>query len=270
MCRACYSAMKLVMRRIFFIVLSMCLLACAGNSTHAPVVERRMPVDYVPENHTVVRGETLYSIAWRYGLDHDRLTAANRIRSPYLIHPGQKLSLKTASSATKIKDSEKTHNTTAAGANKRAVSSASNKTKSFAGNNRKSSSTKNSSANSGKWYWPASGRLLTGYSGRGKVHKGIDIGGNIGDAVKSTQAGTVVYAGSGLTGYGKLVIVKHNSQYLSAYAHNSRILVAEGRSVKAGAKIAEMGRSGSTQTKLHFEIRRQGKPVDPLGLLPKR
>jgi lipoprotein NlpD len=88
--------------------------------------------------------------------------------------------------------------------------------------------------------------------------------------VYSTQAGTVVYAGNGLVGYGNLVIIKHNARYLSAYAHNSRILVSEGQRVRAGMKVAEMGSSGTSRPMLHFEIRREGKPVDPMVLLPLR
>ncbi len=257
MWRGCCPAIKLAVQRAFFVVLSINLVACA-NSTHAPVVELRAPVTYVPASHTVTRGETLYSIAWRYGLDHKTLAAKNRIRSPYLIQPGQKLSLKSAGvdnkASTKTKQASTNYTASTSGGRKKATKPTSNK----------------ATINKDKWYWPAKGSLLKGYSNSGKIHKGIDISGNIGDAVKSTQAGTVVYAGSRLAGYGKLVIVKHKGQYLSAYAHNSRILVSEGQLVKAGSKIAEVGRSGSTQVKLHFEIRLQGKPVNPLKLLPRR
>lgn len=255
---SCCSALKLATWRLFFTALVISLVACAGNSAHAPVVERRAPVTYVPTSHTVVRGETIYSIAWRYGLDHKALAAKNRIMPPYLIQPGQKLSLRSSGvdskAGAKRKHTQTTYTAGATGDRKKAKKSASNK----------------AVPNKDNWYWPAKGRLLKGYSNSGKIHKGIDISGNIGDAVKSTQAGTVVYAGSRLAGYGKLVIVKHKGQYLSAYAHNSRILVSEGQAVKAGSKIAEIGRSGSTQTKLHFEIRLQGKPVNPLSLLPRR
>ena len=258
MWRGCSSAIKLAVWRALFVVLTISLVACAGNSTHAPVVERRAPVTYVPASHTVTRGETLYSIAWRYGLDHKTLAAKNRIRSPYLIQPGQKLSLKSAGAdskaSAKTKQAPTNYTASTSVGRKKATKPASN----------------NAALNKDKWYWPAKGRLLKGYSNSGKIHKGIDISGNIGDAVKSTQAGTVVYAGNRLAGYGKLVIVKHKGQYLSAYAHNSRILVSEGQLVKAGSKIAEVGRSGSTQIKLHFEIRLQGKPVNPLKLLPRR
>ncbi|MEP5567540.1 MAG: peptidoglycan DD-metalloendopeptidase family protein [Halioglobus sp.] len=102
------------------------------------------------------------------------------------------------------------------------------------------------------------------------VHKGIDIGGNRGDAIQAVAAGQVVYAGTGIVGLGELVIVKHNDIYLSAYGHNNTLMVSEGDVVAAGQKIAEKGSSGTDSVRLHFEIRREGKPIDPLRLLPKR
>ncbi len=118
------------------------------------------------------------------------------------------------------------------------------------------------------WAWPAGGKLIAGFVDG--VNKGVDIAAKPGDPVLAAAAGKVVYAGSGLRGYGKLVIIKHNPSFLSAYAHNSLILVKEGQGVNKGQKIAEAGASDSDQPMLHFEIRRQGKPVDPLKLLPSR
>ncbi|MCM8596754.1 peptidoglycan DD-metalloendopeptidase family protein [Accumulibacter sp.] len=118
------------------------------------------------------------------------------------------------------------------------------------------------------WSWPASGKLIGTFSEGG--NKGIDIQGKAGDAVLAAAGGKVVYSGTGLRGYGKLVIVKHNNAYLTAYAHNQNVLVKEGQSVTKGQKIAEMGNTDADQVKLHFEIRRQGKPVDPLKHLPPR
>jgi len=115
--------------------------------------------------------------------------------------------------------------------------------------------------------WPARGKLVTGFSDTANL-KGIDIAGKAGQPVLASAAGKVVYAGTGLRGYGKLVIVKHNADYLSAYAHNREILVKEGQQVTKGQKIAEMGNTDSDQVKLHFEIRQRGKPVDPLRFLP--
>jgi lipoprotein NlpD len=117
------------------------------------------------------------------------------------------------------------------------------------------------------WLWPATGKLVTGFSDNANL-KGIDIAGKVGQPVLASAGGKVVYAGSGLRGYGKLIIIKHNKNYLSAYAHNKDILVKEGQQVARGQKIAEMGNTDADQVKLHFEIRRLGKPMDPLKYLP--
>lgn len=123
------------------------------------------------------------------------------------------------------------------------------------------------------WVWPASGKVIASYvesASGGESNKGVDLAGKTGDPVLAAGAGKVVYVGSSLRGYGNLVIVRHNARYLSAYAHNSRILVKEGQAVGKGQKIAEIGSSDTDRPKLHFEIRQQGKPVDPLKFLPAR
>jgi lipoprotein NlpD len=123
------------------------------------------------------------------------------------------------------------------------------------------------------WAWPASGKLLATFTeggGQDTATKGIDIAGKVGDPVLAAAAGKVVYVGNGLRGYGNLVIVRHNAAFLSAYAHNSRILVKEGQTVTRGQRIADLGNSDADQPKLHFEVRHQGKPVDPLKYLPAR
>ncbi|WP_374344178.1 peptidoglycan DD-metalloendopeptidase family protein [Azonexus sp.] len=118
------------------------------------------------------------------------------------------------------------------------------------------------------WHWPAPGKVIGVYSESG--NKGLDLVGKAGDPVLAAGDGKVVYAGSGLRGYGELVIVKHNATFLSAYAHNRKILVKEGQTVSRGQKIAEMGSTDADMVKLHFEIRKNGKPVDPAAYLPKR
>jgi lipoprotein NlpD len=119
-----------------------------------------------------------------------------------------------------------------------------------------------------EWAWPASGRVLAGFSE--STNKGVDIAGKVGDPVLASASGRVVYSGQGLRGYGKLIIIKHNPTYLSAYAHNNNLLVKEGQNVVRGQKIAEIGSTDASQAKLHFEIRRLGKPIDPVKLLPER
>lgn len=117
------------------------------------------------------------------------------------------------------------------------------------------------------WAWPVKGKVITGFT---EQNKGIDIAGAKGVAVNAAAAGTVIHTGAGIRGYGRLVIIKHGTGWVSAYAHNDKITVMEGQEVKRGQKVAEMGNSDADQVKLHFEIRRQGKPVDPISLLPKQ
>jgi lipoprotein NlpD len=118
------------------------------------------------------------------------------------------------------------------------------------------------------WIWPSSGAVLAGFDE--VKNKGLDIGGLAGESILAAADGKVVYAGAGLRGYGNLIILKHNNVYLTAYAHNQTLLVKEDQSVKKGQKIAEMGNSDADRVKLHFEVRRQGKPVDPAKYLPSR
>jgi lipoprotein NlpD len=130
-----------------------------------------------------------------------------------------------------------------------------------------STSTTAGNADQLDWSWPAKGRIVTSFSETANL-KGIDIAGTAGEPVRASAAGRVVYAGNGLRGYGKLIIIKHNNTYLSAYAHNRDLLVKEGQQVTRGQKIAEMGSTDADQVKLHFEIRRHGKPMDPTKFLP--
>ena len=120
------------------------------------------------------------------------------------------------------------------------------------------------------WRWPADGALLSRYAAGEPTRQGVDIGGSAGAPVRAAGDGTVVYSGSGLVGYGELIIIKHSDAWLSAYGHNRKRLVNEGQIVKAGEQIAEMGHSGTARDMLHFEIRYNGKPVDPLLYLPAR
>lgn len=132
------------------------------------------------------------------------------------------------------------------------------------------STTPNPANDSGiDWQWPTSGKIVYTFNDSGSM-KGIGISGKMGQPIYASAPGKVVYSGDGLRGYGKLIIIKHNKTYLSVYAHNSKLLVKENQDVKRGQKIAEMGDSGASQVELHFEIRKLGKPVDPLQLLPKR
>jgi lipoprotein NlpD len=124
------------------------------------------------------------------------------------------------------------------------------------------------SSDIGNWLWPAAGKVIAGFDD--VRNKGLDIDGREGDPVVAANDGTVVYSGNSLRGYGNLVIIRHGDDFISAYAHNREILVAQGQAVKRGQRIAELGKSEAETPRLHFEIRRQGKPIDPATLLPPR
>lgn len=244
---------------------------CAGGANFAPVADRYSPPERVPQHYVVSKGDTLYSIAWRYGMDFRKLAAANNIGSPYRIYPDQKLVLKEAPVAGATERPEPS--SPPAKAPPTVSSNGTKKPKAAAPPPSGRSSATVSPPVAGLaqtgWQWPVQGRVVKAFKATGHEHKGIDIEGKLGEPVRAAAAGTVVYAGSGLVGYGNLLIVKHDERYLSAYAHNSRLLVKEGESVKSGQHIADMGNTGTDSTKLHFQIRRDGKPVDPLQLLPK-
>ncbi|WP_132290722.1 peptidoglycan DD-metalloendopeptidase family protein [Marinobacterium mangrovicola] len=248
--------------QIWVVVLAACALAaCSGG--YAPVTEQSLGSRYngpVPSTYTVSRGDTLYSIAWRYGLDFKSVARLNGIDSRYLIYPGQKLRLKGQAVASSPRPSGTKSSPPAQ------TPSTASRPKSTA----KPMPAPAVSSSDIQWRWPTQGKLIGGYSSGSSPNKGIDLAGNTGDPVYAAASGTVVYAGSGLLGYGNLVILNHNRQYLSAYAHNSRILVKESDSVKVGDKIAELGNTGANRPMLHFEIRRDGKPVNPLQYLPKK
>ena len=210
----------------------------------------------VVTHHRVKAGETLYSIAFEYGRDHRDVARWNRIRRPYTIYPKQKLRI------IPIRGDRKTNKQTAKVAT-RAVSPA---RKPVPVNN-KIRYVSNAKL---KWQWPTRGKVVSTFSLRDPGRRGIDIVGKKGQPVKAAAAGRVVYRGNGLRGYGNLIILKHNDTYFSAYAHTEDVVVKENEKVKLGQRIADMSNTSSEKTKLHFEIRRNGKPVNPLGYLPKR
>ncbi|WP_019602787.1 peptidoglycan DD-metalloendopeptidase family protein [Teredinibacter turnerae] len=226
---------------IILCVIGVCLTGCTSGTYKAPVTDRGRPPGERIGHHIVAKGETLYSIAWRYNVDYHALAAANGVGSTYHIYPGQRLTL----DVTRVPPKPSIKRTT------KTVVSAPPKV-------------------DPSWHWPASGKLIATFSSNGGLNKGIDIQGKLGEPVHAAAAGIVVYSGSGLRGYGKLLIVKHNAKFLSAYAHNRRLLAKEGERVKRGQKIAEMGSSGTDAVKLHFEIRFDGTPVDPMKYLPRR
>lgn len=216
-------------------------------------------------------GDTLYSIATRHGWDWRALAERNGIPAPYTIRVGQLIRFSGSAVAAPVASAAPR----ASAGGRAATTAAARPPVSTAGAAAASASTALASGtpgvvSSGGWTWPAQGQLIALFSSNSSLNKGIDIAGELGQPVMAASAGSVVYAGSGLRGYGELVIIKHGDTYVSAYGHNRRLLVREGQQVKAGQTIAEMGATGTDRVKLHFEIRRQGKPVDPLQYLPRR
>jgi lipoprotein NlpD len=201
------------------------------------------------------KGDTLYGISKRYGVSVQRLAQLNQLKKPYVIKPGQTIflkPLKTESQST-VKVAEKSKVQPA-------------KTSPTVPSNTQSQTI--SWPKSVRWQRPASGKIVKKFSRWRNDAKGIDIEGKLGDTIVASADGKVVYSGNGLISYGNLIIIKHNKSFLSAYAYNRKLLVKEGDMVKAGQKIAEMGRKDKLSPRLHFEIRKNGKPVDPLKYLP--
>jgi len=239
------------------------LIAACSSHPPAPIIDRstgparqEIPVD---GPYRVRKGDSLDAIAFKYGLDYREIAGWNAIDSPYVIYPDQVIRLKppprTASSTSK------TQPVPPRKAETRPAPSSPQSMGGTAGV---------ATANPSRWIWPTSGRTLRSFKEGDPARNGLDIAGKEGQDVKATASGQVVYSGNGLIGYGELVIIKHSEQMLSAYAHNRRRMVSEGDVVSQGEKIAELGRNGRNEQVLHFEIRRNGKPVDPLKYLPKQ
>lgn len=274
---------------------------CSSYSTPAPVTTLELRENFYQQrnrgtlsgsNYTVQRGDTLYSIAFRAGKDVRELAAINALASPYTIYPGQKLRLsgsvkqkakttkatkatKTTSRGTNVTSNTNKNNSTSAKSN-----SSANVAKAVAPKNQKgyvqttpekNKKTANATLNGNlvQWQWPVKGKIISGFSHQEQGNKGVDISGKEGSRVNAAASGQVVYAGNALRGYGNLIIIKHNDDYLSAYAHNRKLLVTEKQMVTAGQQIAELGSTDATDARLHFEIRYRGKSVNPLKYLPK-
>ena len=241
------------------------MVSSCGPSRYEPVRNvYRSPTPVTQGIHLVESGESLYAIAWRYNRNYKDLARMNGIVAPYRIYPGQRLDLSDRA-PTKPRERQP--------APKPSISKSPTRYKNPE-NDAKVVQEKVANSTGKKvdisWRWPAKGEVIKHFSLSGQINKGIDLAGKRGEPVFAAANGTVVYRGTGMVGYGNLVIIKHSEDYLSAYAHNSRLLVNEGESTQAGQKIAEIGSTGASRDKLHFEIRRQGKPVNPLQYLPKR
>jgi lipoprotein NlpD len=246
------------------------------------------PADERPDFHTVRKGDTLYSIALDHGLEYRELALWNGITDAGAIRAGQRLRLKPPSSAvtaapfkaapgvqgrpigeTAVAGDVKTEpRAVRAPYSEQAYAQLASIKPGAAAKPESPLPTIREGGDDGlAWAWPATGRIVSTFNDGANL-KGIGIAGKLGQPVRASAPGRVIFSGTGIRGFGKLIVIKHNNIFLSVYAHNRELLVKEGQSVAQGQRIAEMGSTDSDQVKLHFEIRRYGKPVDPVKLLP--
>lgn len=245
----------LIHYRIYLLFIFTLLTACSSREDLAPVSELRWrsPYSKYQKTHTVQRGETLYAIAFRYDTDFRKLALLNHIAPPYALRVGQVLNLQ--------------------GINPRAPQRPAYTPRyvpptAYKAPERKIYSPAQNIPSSSGWIWPVHGHVSTSFlPDQGK--KGINIACIKGEKVRASASGVVAYAGSGLAGYGNLIIIKHNNQYLTAYGNNTRNLVKEGQRVNSGQVIAEVGVIDRKYWGVHFEIRKVGIPVNPLNYLQK-
>ncbi|MGB6977434.1 MAG: peptidoglycan DD-metalloendopeptidase family protein [Gammaproteobacteria bacterium] len=246
----------------FFILLL--LTSCAGDNPHpAPIVNGWHLPTGQRSHYVVQQNDTLYSIAWAFDMDFRDLARINHLSPPYAIKVGRVLYMASAAS------SQRAHSVKT-----RAMPNVTFRPV-LAEQSAKQPASEVVKAPSGVehnvlvtgWHWPAQGRVVQGFRPIPGGNKGINIAGKLGEPVIAAASGKIVYCGASLPGYGNLIIIKHNDQYLSAYANNKLMLVKEGQVVKAGQVIAQMGTGRSGQAELHFEVRLNGKPVAPLSLL---
>lgn len=232
----------IIMMRFFILLLAICnLVACnSGKQIYAPVADVST-IERIPKNgvYHAASKDTVYSVAWRYGLDYRYLAKRNDIHSSDHLAKGQVIHLRGQPQLGSVKPVQRPQPELEKHEFDKTVS---------------------------VWRWPAHGSIVGTFS---SSNKGINIAGKMDNPIYATAAGEVVYSGSGLRGYGNLIIIKHNSQFLSAYAHSNTVLVKQGDWVRSGQKIADMGNTDSRRVMLHFEIRRSGQPVNPLNYLIK-
>jgi len=255
-------------------------------NTQDTIVKRQLDSE---GGYYVRAGDTLYAIAFSYGVDAMEVARLNGISSPFTIYPGQKIKLPIpAANSQDSNDSSAVQITTIRTPGQVTTKTIQNPNPSTTAESAPARSTtvqtpdgttkpvvtapppSGSTAEANEWTWPTNGRVIRGFVVDDPARNGLDIAGIEGQEVSASSTGQVVYSGSGLIGYGELIIIKHSEQLLSAYAHNRVRLVKEGDQVWVGQKIAEMGRNSRDEQILHFEIRVLGKPVNPLIYLPKK
>lgn len=247
---------------------------CATQGT-VPIENRAAPPSRQINTHVVERGDTLYSIAWRYEKDFRELARINRIPEPYIIYIGQRLKLSGTVVAQQASTSGQPASTATSTPSRPVATTTRVNRPPATSSGRASEPAPTPSAPSGVpsavsgWDWPAEGRIIKAF-GSSELTRGITLETRDGTEVKAAADGVVVYAGSGIRGYGNFLILKHSDLFLSAYAYNSELLANEGDRVLQGQLIARSGKDMEGLPRLYFEIREDGRPVDPVGYLPRR
>ncbi|MET0327412.1 MAG: peptidoglycan DD-metalloendopeptidase family protein [Luteimonas sp.] len=245
-----------------WVLLAVGLLTACGTSTvireGGGSAARPASTPKPGQSVTVQRGDTLYRLATNNGISALDLATWNNVRPPYTIYPGQRLRLYPGGGSAAPARPSSSGSATAQRPAVRPTQSAPQPAAAPPVNS------------PFRWQWPTAGQIVGRYVANDPTKQGLDIAGTAGQAVNASADGVVVYSGAGLVGYGELIIIKHDEQWLTAYGHNRVRKVNEGERVRAGQQIAELGRTGAARDMLHFEIRYNGKPVDPLTYLPAR
>jgi lipoprotein NlpD len=257
-CLAAYPRWSLA-----FVLIALVLSGCSSSGP-APVVSRERHGPAPAGFYRIQSGDTLYSIAFRRGLDYRALAQWNGLATPYRIYSGRLLRVEPKSGAPTADGGRIAKPTRKKAPEKEPVKVA----KAKPGPKRSTAGSKSAASSSLKWQWPLRGEIVQTFRRGDRTRQGIRIAGRSGQGVLAAEGGTVVYSGSGLKGYGNLIIVKHNEAYLSAYGFNRRLLVTEGQRVKRGQRVAEVGQASGGAYLLHFEIRKDGAAKDPLRYLP--
>ncbi|MBC6428865.1 MAG: peptidoglycan DD-metalloendopeptidase family protein [Cellvibrionales bacterium] len=236
-------------------VILLAILAGCATSNTVPVEERAPPPSRLINTHRVEAGDTLHSIAWRYERDIDQLARINALKPPFTLQRGQQIQLGPAGRGAARSGERRVAARPAQSAPPPSIPSAPPPSA--------------APAAPASWVWPVPGSVIKPFN-RSGLTKGIILATAPAQRVVAAAAGTVVYAGTGVRGYGNFLIIKHSDLFLSAYAHNSQLLVGEGATVRRGQEIAVSGKDAEGNPRLYFEIRKDGRPVDPVKYLPKR
>lgn len=255
-------SIKSVGATLCLLVLCGSMVGCASRPSADAAKSSRASVT-VPEFHVVRRGDTVSKIAARYGLDYPDIGRINQLNSQYTIYPNQRLRLRSrqAGDQASMRNMPRSVNTTAI---RPSIPMRTQPLPMVT-----AAATHPAMSQGLLWQWPTSNPILQDFNESAHI-KGIRFDGKLGEPVLAAAAGEVVYANNGLTEYGNLVLLRHGNGYITAYAHNQRLLVQEGQTVNLGQPIAEIGHSGTNRIMLEFQVRKDGKPINPKQVLPRR